>query len=48
MVDFWFRNFDAGLFSIIISFSQYFSLDNNFILVERKFFFSELFSGAGK
>ena len=44
-----FRDFDSGLFPIIVSFCQNFSLDNKyFILVECKFLFNELFKGAGK
>ena len=45
----WFRNFDSGLFSVIISFCQYFSLDNKyFILFECKLLFNGLFAAAGK
>ena len=45
----WFRNFDSGLFSINLSFCQYFSFDNKyFILVECKLLFIELFTGARK
>ena len=50
MVDFYLvQEFDSGLFSIILGFCQYLSLDNKyFILVTCKFLLSELLTEAGK